>query len=219
MRKLFLLLLLFCTIGLHAATYTFTESNTTGISQAASCGGVSTATANFVMTTGTATTGTISTGNVSAGTSESWTFTSASSDPGVTSWDSGNWVVGINISSADSNMTWASSCVFQLNSGGTLVNTVGTLTGQTTSLGSTGLKNHTVSGSAESPSASDRVQVVVVFSCGAPHGNCSVSFTVGTAANGETVASPIVQPTPSSQIIVISQIEQLYGKPEYTDTW
>jgi hypothetical protein len=65
---------------------------------------------------------------------------------------------------------------------------------------------HTVSGSAESPSSTDRLQVAVVFHSTAAHGNNSFSFTIGTTANGETVATPIVSAAPSAQVIVISDL-------------
>jgi hypothetical protein len=193
-------------IRLGAATYTYTESNTAGVAQAHTCGSTTTSTQDLVLTRSGATTGTIATGNIAAGTSESWTFTGAASDPGLTSWDAGNWVTGINVSSADANVQWTDTCVFELNSGGTYVATVGTLNGQTTAMSTTGLKTHTVSGSAESPTATDRIQVVIVLLDNEAHGVGAISFTIGTSGNGETVATPIVQPTPTGQIIVISDL-------------
>lgn len=206
MRKLLIVALMLSAVRLSAATYTFTESNSTGIAQAATCGGVTTASQTFVLVQSGAATGTIASGSIAAGASISYTFTTAASDPGVTSWAAGNWVTGVNVSTGGSGVQWTTTCVLQLNSGGTLVNTVGSLTGQTTDLGSTGLKTHTVSGSAETPTATDRIQVVTVFKNTNAHGNASFSCTIGTTASGETVATPIVVPASASQVIMITSL-------------
>ncbi len=97
-------------------------------------------------------------------------FESPTGDPGLTSWPAGNWVVRLNVTSANANLVWDAAYVCRCNSSGTNQGTVGSLTGQGLSLGSTGIKSMTISGSTQTAGSSDRFYIVLVFksSAGGP---------------------------------------------------
>ena len=79
------------------------------------------------------------------------------------SWDSGNWIVRINVTSENMFCTWSATYICRVNSSCTSQATIGSLTGQSTSLASTGVKTHTVSGSGQTPSAGDKVLAILLF--------------------------------------------------------
>src|SRR5262245_22125352 len=68
-------------------------------------------------------------------------------------WNSGNWTVRLNVTTANANITWTDTYICRLNSSNVSQATIGSLTGQSTSLGTTGVKTHTVSGSSQTPAA------------------------------------------------------------------
>lgn len=88
---------------------------------------------------------------------------SPSGDPNNTSWPAGNWVVRLNVTSANANLQWDACYICRCNSSGVSQGTVGSLTGQGISLGTTGVKSMTVSGSAQSAAATDRWYIVLVL--------------------------------------------------------
>jgi hypothetical protein len=79
-------------------------------------------------------------------------------------WKAGNYVVRLNVTTLNANITWTGTYICRLNSSNVSQATIGSLTGQTTSLGSTGVKTHTVSGAAQTPAAGDKIYIVCVFS-------------------------------------------------------
>lgn len=87
--------------------------------------------------------------------------------PASTNWAAGDWTVRYNVSSANMNMTWVATYICRVSS--TCVNqaTIGSLTGQSISLGTTGVKSMTVSGSAQTPGATDKIVIMFVFTNGA----------------------------------------------------
>lgn len=90
-------------------------------------------------------------------------FATPAGEPNLTSWAAGNYVVRLNVINGNADLTWTATYVCRVNSG--LVNqaTVGSLTGQTTSMTAAGIKTHTISGSSQSASASDRLYFVLLF--------------------------------------------------------
>jgi len=105
-------------------------------------------------------------------------FESAVNEPNQTSWASGNYVIRLNISVAAGALgQWIETWVCRCNSAGTNQATVGSLTGQTTDISTTGVKTHTVSGSAQTANASDQVYFVLVFNRNAAKGGSSFQFT------------------------------------------
>lgn len=84
--------------------------------------------------------------------------------PSDTGWASGNWTVRLNVTTANSLVTWTDTYICRLNSSNVSQATIGSLTGQSISLGSTGVKTMTVSGSAQTPNAGDKVYIVIIVS-------------------------------------------------------
>ena len=83
-------------------------------------------------------------------------FQSANDEPNSTSWESGNWVVRVEVTTSNMNVTWENTYVCRITgpTGGCAAsNSVGSLTSQGTSLGTTGVKTHTVSGAAQAGAA------------------------------------------------------------------
>ena len=89
-------------------------------------------------------------------------FESAANEPGQTSWPAGNWVVRLNITTGNTNLQWISTYICRVNSNGINQATVGSLTGQSISLGS-GPISMTVSGSAQTALVGDRIYIVLGF--------------------------------------------------------
>jgi hypothetical protein len=87
------------------------------------------------------------------------------------SWDAGDYVVRINVTSGNSSLTWVATYVCRLNSSCVNQETIGNLTGQAIGLGSTGVKSMTVAGSAVAPAAGDKIYIVCVFDSAGAHGN------------------------------------------------
>ena len=83
--------------------------------------------------------------------------------PGQVGWSAGTWTVPINITGANSNVTLKAVYVCRRTSGGSAVGTVGSNTGLSTALSSTGVISPTVTGSLSTGSASDVVYIVVEF--------------------------------------------------------
>src|SRR5262245_65381674 len=78
-------------------------------------------------------------------------------------WDAGTWTVRLNVTTANASIQWTDTYICKVNSTCTnsSATTIGSLTGQTTSLGTTGVKTHSVTGSAVTPSAGDKVVVMI----------------------------------------------------------
>jgi hypothetical protein len=109
------------------------------------------------------------------------------------SWDEGDYVARINVESANADITWTETHVCRVNSSCVSQETIGSLTGQSVSLGTTGPKSMTVPGAAVTPAAGDRIYIVCVFDMGGAHGNQTAALipdqlidTPLTAAAGST---------------------------------
>lgn len=81
-------------------------------------------------------------------------------DSGV-SWDAGTWTVRWNVTTSNMSCTVVAVYVCRVNSSCVNQETIGSATGLSISQGSTGVKSQTVSGSAVTPSAGDKVLVVM----------------------------------------------------------
>lgn len=84
-----------------------------------------------------------------------------------TSWDSGTWTWRFNVTTANMNITLRSVYICRVNSSGVNQATIGSSTGLSVSLGTTGVKSGTISGSAQTPNAGDYVVIVYVTENGA----------------------------------------------------
>ena len=92
-------------------------------------------------------------------------FESASGEPGFSSWQAGTYTVSLDVTTGANNMTWSRLYVVRLNSSGVAQATVGSITGQSVSLSTTGTKTLSVSGSSQTAGATDRLYFVLVFNC------------------------------------------------------
>lgn len=92
-----------------------------------------------------------------------------------TSWNAGTWTWRLNVTSANMNLTITEVYLCRLNSGHVNQATIGSATGLSISLGSTGVKSGTISGAAQTPGAGDFVKFIIVVSNGSMS---SQSFTI-----------------------------------------
>lgn len=80
----------------------------------------------------------------------SFQFTSPTNVPNSTSWESGNWVVRLEVTTANMNVDWDAVEICRVDSGGVNVATVVATSGLAINLGTTGVKSTTQSGTAQS---------------------------------------------------------------------
>jgi hypothetical protein len=78
-------------------------------------------------------------------------------------WLGGTWTVRLNINTANSNVTWTNVDICRVSSGCVNQASIGSTSGLGISLGSTGVKTATVTGSAQTPSANDKVIILLGF--------------------------------------------------------
>lgn len=86
--------------------------------------------------------------------------------PASTTGDSGTWTTRLNVTTANMNLTIVSIFVCRANSTCTNQETIGSATGLSISLGTTGVKSQNVTGSAVTLAAGDRVTVIYVLANG-----------------------------------------------------
>jgi hypothetical protein len=176
----------------RAATITYTESksNEGGAPTHPSCGGGTPTHSGTLLQTG-ATSGSDSVTLTAQSLAGSY-YPTATGDPGLTTWASGNWVVKLNVTSANSAISWVATCILRINGAGTSVlATVGSLTGQNIALGSTGVQTMTISGASQSAGSGDRIEVELIFQNTNAHGGSqSANWDLGDSSN-DTVATPL----------------------------
>lgn len=78
-------------------------------------------------------------------------------------WNAGSWSIPWNVTNANANATLEEVHVCRLNSSNVSQATIGSTTGIGTALSSTGVITTNVTGSAQTPSAGDKVYIVFVF--------------------------------------------------------
>ena len=97
--------------------------------------------------------------------------------PAGTVWAAGNWTVRLNVTTGSAAAcTWTGTFLCRHNSSNVNQGSFGSLTGQTTAINTTGVKSHVVSGSSQTPSAGDKVYIVLVFSSPSANQQFSVQF-------------------------------------------
>lgn len=79
------------------------------------------------------------------------------------SWDGGTWTVRLNVTTSNHQVALDAIYICRVNSSCTNQATIGSVTALADNLGSTGVRSHNVTGSAQSPSAGDKVIVVLLF--------------------------------------------------------
>ena len=103
-------------------------------------------------------------------------FQSQDNAPGDVSWEAGDWVVRINITTSNSNCAWNEVYICRFDAVCGSLATVGFNTGLGIGLGSTGVQSSTVSGSQQTAGITDEIYVVLGIGNASPV-NQSFGFT------------------------------------------
>lgn len=105
-------------------------------------------------------------------------------DTGIT-WDAGDWTVRFNVTSSNMNLTITEIHLCQVSSACANVATLGSATGLSIALSTTGVKTQTVTqGSTATPSAGDKLLIVFVGTNGA------MSSQSATITHDQNIDSP-----------------------------
>jgi hypothetical protein len=141
----------------------FTQTDNTGVTEAAFCSGLS---ANGANGTRQATdggsagvTGVSVVINGSAATLRFFYFTLPVA-AGI-NWNSGNWTVRINVTTGAANCTWETCHICRVNSSDVNQATIGSATGLGIAISGTGAQSTTFSGAAQTPGVGDKVVIVL----------------------------------------------------------
>jgi len=97
--------------------------------------------------------------------------------PAGATWAAGTWTVRFNCTTAVSGVTIASIYICRVNSSCVSQATIGSATGLSIDLGTTGVKSQAVTGAAQTPGAGDKVVIVFGISNTNEHGNQTVGRT------------------------------------------
>lgn len=108
--------------------------------------------------------------NIDNSAANTWAVVFECAVPSGATWNAGSWVVRLNVTTTANKLTWTGTFICRVSSSGISKATIGSLTGQSLSLGSTGIQSMTVSGSAQTPAAGDVVVCVLLFSSSNAHG-------------------------------------------------
>lgn len=99
---------------------------------------------------------------------------------GFTGWQAGDYVIPLDITTTASVLSVEEVYVCRVNSSNVSQETIGSLTGIGRSLGTAQVESFTVSGSATTASATDRIQIIVIFTNTHTHGgDDAVGITMG----------------------------------------
>jgi hypothetical protein len=101
-----------------------------------------------------------------------------------TTWGAGNWTVRHNVTTANMNITIKAIYICRVNSSYVSQAIIGSLTGLATTMGTVGVLSFTVSGSAQTPSAGDKV-VVMTFA-----DNGAMSLQAASTTPDQLIDSP-----------------------------
>ncbi len=104
-------------------------------------------------------------------------FQSADNEPNKTSWEAGDWVVRLNVTTSQMDITWEDTYICRFDNACGSLATVGSLVSQAISCGSTGVKSMTISGASQTANATDEIYIVLVFKNASTHGNKSIGIT------------------------------------------
>lgn len=96
-------------------------------------------------------------------------------EPNVTTWQAGDYVVRLNVTTARSGMIWEETYICERTSGGTF-NTVASLVGQTTTMDA-GTQTHTVNRASDFTAAANSTVYIVMVFTGPAHGGSNAGVT------------------------------------------
>jgi hypothetical protein len=118
--------------------------------------------------------------------------------------DAGDWTVRLNLTDAASNSTWTHCHICRVNSGCTNQETIGSNTSVGQSLGTTGTLTATVSGSAVTLAANDRVMIVFGFT---NTNSCTRTFGITPSLNIDSPFSAAPITKTSSENLAVGIVE------------
>jgi hypothetical protein len=110
-------------------------------------------------------------------------------------WLGGTWTVRLRINTANSNITWTNIDICRVSSGCVSQASIGSASSLGISLGSTGVKTATVSGSAQTPSAGDKVWILLGFT------NAVASTQTAGIVDDQLIDSPFVFATDEGEVL------------------
>ena len=110
-------------------------------------------------------------------------------EPGIAYWPAGNYIIPLNITTANTNLTWTETYVHRISHGCSSVALLGSLVGQSISLGTVGIKTMIVAGIAYSNNENDMIYITLVFS------NASAMAQTAVYMPNQVIITPIILPT------------------------
>ena len=122
-------------------------------------------------------------------------------------WNSGDWVVRINVTTSNMDTDWEDTFICRVNAGCTSQAEIGKLEDQGIDLSSTGVHSMTISGAAQTPSAGDSFVVVLGFSTSA-HAGSGCGITPDRTI--ETPLTEIAGVVPIGQVVHALKPVELY---------
>lgn len=115
--------------------------------------------------------------------------------PADTTWGAGDWTVNVNVTTAQASVTWTATYICRMNSSDVSQETLGSLTGQTTSMATTGTKTHTVNqAGTATPSVGDYAYIVVILTAAA--NNRTIAYTPSLTHVAAGYTAPVVEGSP-----------------------
>lgn len=97
--------------------------------------------------------------------------------PTDTDWDSGDWIIRLDVTTGNSNITWQEAHICHIDGACNSLASLASVTGLGTTL-SAGIYSATATqGSIITPSLNDEIYIVYVFDFGGNHGNEQVGIT------------------------------------------
>lgn len=163
----------------------YAQTNTdSGLNAVSFCAGSSDGGSTFIVCNGTLGSGTRSVSVTASATLAHTLFQCVIVNPG-TSWDAGTWTTRLNVTTANMNLTLTEIHICRMDSSHNNVSTIGSVTGLSISLGSTGVITQNVTGVAVgSPAVDDYVLVIYTFANGA------MSSQTFTLTRNQNISSP-----------------------------
>ena len=111
-------------------------------------------------------------------------------------WNAGTWTVNLDVTTLNASLTWTFLDICRISSG--CVNQASIASGSLSiSLGTTGVKTTTIAGSVQTPSAGDKVMVLLGFT-----NSTGTAKTFGYTPD-VTIDSPFSRPTPANSLMLM----------------
>ena len=106
-------------------------------------------------------------------------FQTDTDEPGVDPWDSGDYVVRLNITTANMDMEWETTHICERTTGGTFNTVTSSSADQNQGMGSTGVLTETINRATNfvPDSTSSTLYIVLTISHNNAHGNGNFQFT------------------------------------------